>query len=102
MKTVAGPLWEHSSSDGGTTQYRYWTVENGRLRQHCGRVPPLRGPTGPRTGPHWYCLGKLNGPVVLRIALDEVRLLGRGALEGPLLEEPLHEGSHVETDLAPQ
>jgi hypothetical protein len=31
-----------------------------RLPQHGGRVPSLRCPTGP--GPHWYCIGELNGP----------------------------------------
>jgi Transposase DDE domain len=49
-----GPLWEYSSSDGSSSQYHDWAVEMGRLLQHCGRVPSLRGPTGPGIEPHWY------------------------------------------------
>ena len=26
----------------------------GQATQHCRRVPPLCGPTGPGIGPHWY------------------------------------------------
>src|SRR5271168_1040688 len=36
------------------------------------------------------------------VALDEVGLLRRGALEGALGEERLHEGADVEADLAPE
>src|SRR6266540_2229507 len=38
----------------------------------------------------------------LLVALDEVRLPRRGALEGPLTEEVVHERPHVEPDLRPQ
>src|SRR5215210_6881094 len=38
----------------------------------------------------------------LLVALDEVGLLGRTALEGALAEEVLHEGPNVQADLRPQ
>src|SRR5580765_6135826 len=40
--------------------------------------------------------------IVFGVAFDEVGALRRGALEGALQEESLHEGSNVQTDLPPQ
>src|SRR5215467_6135381 len=44
----------------------------------------------------------IGGRRGLAVALHEVRLLRRGALERALLEERLHEGTDVHSDLRPQ